>query len=353
MRFPALAAAFLVSCLWLLPARAAVPAASPAGAGSPPPTVEQLKAMLAQQQYQEVIRGVARCMALKGPAAQNLDRYELLLLRGEAYLRTRALPPAAEAFAAAQKETDDPARRSAARADEILVRKSRPQGYLPKPSPTSKPAAIPILEEADRKAAFTALLNDELTAVSPKLKAAKAATAMPPIIEVARTLGDLRALELAGSGADAQVKKIGGDIGDRAHSLIDDALKQMNQRVEECWRQGSRRRYQQNRDGTIGDQLYGMMGLTSVETNDLKSIIGTLEKVVPVSADLADVTGATNLQGDAGEAKRLLARANEVLNYDYSNAGRYTNPPRDGTGRSGGATGQTPPAPQPRPPYGR
>src|SRR4030095_12150312 len=110
----------------------------------------------------------------------------------------------------AQKETDDPARRSAARADEILVRKSRPQGYLPKPSPTSKPAAIPILAEADRKAAFTALLNDELTAVSPKLKAAKAATAMPPIIEVARTLGDLRALELAGSGADAQVKQIGG-----------------------------------------------------------------------------------------------------------------------------------------------
>jgi hypothetical protein len=352
MRFAAIAAMFIVlSGLWSVPSWAAsVAPASPGAGANPPPTVEQLKTMLAQQQYQDVIRGVARCLALKGPAAQGYDHYELLMLRGEAYLRTRALPPAAEAFAAAQKETADPARRSAARADEILVRKSKPQGYLAKPSAASRPAAIPIIEEGDRKAAFAALLNDELAAAAPKVKAAKAATALPPIIDVARTLGDLRAVELAAGGGDEQVKTIGLDLGKQAHALIDDALRQMNRRVEECWRQGSRRRYQRNRDGTIGDQLYGMMGLTSVQTNDLKDAIATLEQVAPVARDLADASGASSLQADAAEAHRLLDRAKEVLDYDYANEGRYSNPPtgRSGAGGGDGQTPSTPSTPQPR-----
>src|SRR4051812_40079846 len=159
-----------------------------------PPSVEQLKALLAQQKYQDVIRGVARNLALKGPAAQSVDRYAMLMLRGEAYLRTRAVPPAVEAFAAAEKETTDASKRDLARANQILLKKSKPQGYLPRPSPTSKPAAIPIAEEADRKAAWAALLNDELTAAAPKVKAATAGNSLNPIIDVARTLGDLHAV---------------------------------------------------------------------------------------------------------------------------------------------------------------
>jgi hypothetical protein len=247
------------------------------------------------------------------------------MLRGEAYLRTKAFPPAAEAFAAAAKETTDPAKKDAARANEILVRRSKAQGYLPKPSATSKPAAIPIVEEADRKAAWAALLNDELTLATPKVKAATAGNSLTPIIDVARALGDLRAVEVASGGTGEQVKQIGSQLGDHAHALIDDALKKTKVRVEEVWNSASRTRAQVDNNGNQIQKLYGMMGLTSVESNDLKSAMATCEKVAPVASDLAAVAGgSSDLTADAAEAQRLAARAKEVLQYDYNNEGRYT-----------------------------
>ena len=328
--------ALIVSALigmWTLRASAQ----APAPAGEAPPTVEQLKDLLKQQKYSEVLRGVAKCMALKGPAAQNYDRYDLLMLRGETYLHTHANAAAADAFAAAQNQTTDAARKDTARANEVLIRRSKPQGYLSKGSATTKPTLLPIADEADRKAAFAALLSDELSAAAPKVKTATAGNTLPPIIDVARMLSDLRAIETAGGGSGEQVKGVATKLGDHAHLLIADALKKTDTRVEECWHSGSRRRYQLNADGTRGDQLYGMIGLTSVESGDLNNAMATCEKVAPVASGLAAVAGdsaelASNLTADAKEAQRLAARAKEVLNYDYNNSGRYT--PTDGQGQT-------------------
>src|SRR5688500_16894818 len=91
------------------------------------PTVQQLEQQL-DTNPQEVLRGVARLLALKGAAAQQYDRYELFSLRGEASLRTKAMPAAAEAFAMAGKETTDPAKKATARANEILIRRSKATG---------------------------------------------------------------------------------------------------------------------------------------------------------------------------------------------------------------------------------
>jgi hypothetical protein len=66
-------------------------------------------------------------------------------------------------------------------------------------------------------------------------------------------------------------------------------------------------------------------GLTSVESGDLKNIITNSEKVVPVAKDFATVTGNAALQTDSADADKLLARAKEVLNYNY--AGVYGLPP--------------------------
>lgn len=307
-----------------------VRAAAPAAEGTP--SMEQLQALLQQGKYQEVIRGAQKALALKGPAAQGLDRYELFMLRGEAALRAKANAQAIESYVSAAKETDDPGKKSEARAMEILVKKSKAQGYQPKsttrPAAGGKPAGpIPIMEEADRKAAFEALYADELTAAAPKIKAANAATALGPIVEVARMLGDLNAIETAGTGSAEQTKKIAADLGAQSHLLIDGALKGINKRVEECWQQGSRTRESTRAGGGTGQRLYGLMGLTSVETNDLKAAIANCEKIAPVANDLATVTGGAELTADAREAERLLNRAKEVLNYDYANEGRYNRQP--------------------------
>src|SRR5438874_1549053 len=89
---------------------AAPPTLAPGGVtipvGNELPAIEQLKSQLATQP-QEVLKSASKLLALKGDAAKAYDRYELLSLRGEAALRTKANTMAVEAFAAAGKETND------------------------------------------------------------------------------------------------------------------------------------------------------------------------------------------------------------------------------------------------------
>jgi hypothetical protein len=293
------------------------------------PTVDQLKAQL-DSNPQEVLRGVSRLLALKGAAAQQYDRYELFSLRGEASLRSKAMPAAAEAFAAAAKETTDADKKAIARANEILIRKSKNTGYAPKPprpgaAPSTRPfmALIPIIKPDDRKMAIEALLNDEMTAAAPKIKAADNAQALPPIIEAAKLLGDLNALETTAYGKADQSKQIAENVGKRAHFMIDNALKTMSKRTEDCWASASRKQYTTDNYGNR-DYQPGMLGLTSNEANTLKEVIATTEKVVPVATDLATVTGSAELGTDATTAQKLHERAREVLDFDYPNSGRYT-----------------------------
>ncbi|MEO6437295.1 MAG: hypothetical protein ABIP55_16250 [Tepidisphaeraceae bacterium] len=348
------------------------------------PTIDELKQQLAAGQQVEVLRSVVKLLALKGPAARGYDRYELYMLRGEAALRNKAMPMSADAFKAAQKETTDPDKQSLARANELLVRKSKQTGYTPKSppapagapasgravsgtgsganpgatpgaAPTTPPAAaaqtasakvgvvIPITEEADRKQAFAALLNDELAVAQPKLKTAASATALPPIIEVARTLGDLRAVEMASGGAGDRTRQIGATLGQKAHTMIAAAMNGMDQQVEEIWSDASRRRVSVDRAGINRERLYGLYGMNSMQANELKGIVATSEKIIPVARDLAAVTGGAELQSDAAAAQKLYDRAKQVLTYDYANEGRDTSksqtPTRDRPRLPTGGTG--------------
>jgi hypothetical protein len=307
------------------------------------PTVDELKQKLKDGKTPEVLTSVSKLLALKGEAAKAYDRYELFSLRGEASLRNKAMLPAAEAFAAAQKETTDAQKQSVARANEILIRRSKVTGYTPKPAPrdsagpATKPAGpIPIIEEEDRKRAFEALFADEMAVVEPKLKAAAASNNLLPVIDTARALADLGAIETAGTGASTQTKEIGASLGDHAHTLIKAGLDTMRQTTEHAWAQGSRRQARLDGYGNREYQ-YGMMGLTSNETRDLKDVIATAEKIIPVATQLGDVTASSELKQDGPEAEKVRDRAKEVLAYDYNNAGAY-NP----TGIGGQVTGQGP-----------
>ena len=298
------------------------------------PSVEQLSAQL-DTSPQAVLQGVARLLAMKGPAAAQLDRYELFMLRGEAHLRNKAMPAAADAFAAAGKETTDPAKKSTARATEVLVRKSKATGYVPKPpkpgaAPATRPVApiIPIIKPDDRKQAMEALLNDEMAVAQPKLRAADNAQALPPIIEGVRVLFDLNALEKASTGQDAQTKGLSANMGKRAHMMISSALDNMSKRTEEIWRSASTPNRTINAVTNTYDTNPSMAGLMSNDTKFLKQTIVDCEKIAPVAAELGTVTGGPELAGDAAAAEKLYLRAKEVLEYDYPNAGRYSRTPQ-------------------------
>lgn len=325
-----------VATLTLL-AIASFTVAAPAPVGNALPTVAELQDQLKAGQAQEVSRSVAKLLALKGEPAKQYDRYELLMLRGEAALRTKQNSIAVQSFAEAAKEAADDTKKSMARANELLLRKSKPTGYVSRaaaqarPAPGVKPAGpMPIVEEADRKAAMNALLTDELTTIEPRLNAARNAAALPPIAEAAKALGDVRAIEIAATDASDKTKSIGADLGEKAHGLISEALRSMEARVEEVWGSASRHTYHTNQYGQkVSDA--GLFGMTSVEANDVKGVMQTCEKLMPTAADFAAVTGNAELKADSEKAQQLYARAKEVVEYDYANAQRrrptVQNPP--------------------------
>jgi hypothetical protein len=191
-------------------------------------------------------------------------------------------------------------------------------------APPKAGTPIPILDESSRKQAFAALFNDELTTAQPKLKSAAGATSLNPIIELARTLGELRAIEMEAYGSAEQTKQHGAGLGERAHKMVEHAMNGMDKEVEEIWDDASRSRVNTNLRTGSRERQYGLHGLDSTQVNALKGIISTTEKLVPVARDLGAVTGDALLQSDAQAAQKLYDRATEVLKYDYANEGRDT-----------------------------
>ena len=62
------------------------------------PTMAQVRETYDAGQYQPTLKSIAQCLALKGPAADGYDRYELLTLKGECLVRLKSLAYAADAF---------------------------------------------------------------------------------------------------------------------------------------------------------------------------------------------------------------------------------------------------------------
>ena len=85
--------------------------AQPAGSaprGAPLPTTQQIQQMLDSKQYPEVLKESQRILTLKGAAAKDVDKFDVLMLRGEAQLQLKQQGPAVESYTKAIKETSDP-----------------------------------------------------------------------------------------------------------------------------------------------------------------------------------------------------------------------------------------------------
>src|SRR5262249_38076561 len=78
-----------------------------AGGGDSLPTMDELKGLMDQQQWQQLLQRSSRVVSLRGQAAQNYDRYDLLMMRGEAQLQMKNSPQAIASFKDAIDESKD------------------------------------------------------------------------------------------------------------------------------------------------------------------------------------------------------------------------------------------------------
>src|SRR3954469_5071181 len=110
------------------------------------PSSAELHQLFDNANYAQFLKELPVALSAKDQSAY--DRYELLTLKGEALLKTKADVAAADAFRDAAKaaKSDDAA--SLARATELLVRRSHQELYTPKQhakSQTASTAAIDIV----------------------------------------------------------------------------------------------------------------------------------------------------------------------------------------------------------------
>ena len=264
-----------------------------------------------QGNYTEALAQLRLALAQKEQPGD--DRFDLLQLKGETLLRTKSDTGAADAFGAAAKIANSDEQGSPARAMEYLLRRTHDEMYTPKSQihsgATTQPA-ISVIEKESRKQAFAALLTDELAAKSHQIDSAKKATTLPPILEIAPTVGSLQDVERAATGSTEKTGDMAKDVGDRARELITTAINKMTTELN-----GLGRKAVPNSGHVKGTGNNERHPLTPAEIQEVSTISSTCDQIVAACTQLGKSmgTGGGDFAAPSKSAEDLKKRADETL----------------------------------------
>jgi len=313
-----------------VPARAQeTPSTGPA----PLPTAAEVRKEVDGAQYRDALKNILRILDLKGQPAAVYDRTEMLLLRGECQLQIRQIQAAQEALDAAVKEArgvngvpPNPENAGKALALSALITKSPSMMYTPKTrTGPLAPKPINILDRTARPAAYKALFVDALADVETKVRALQLVQTMPPILDAAKSVAALRALEKAGTGDDAQSKVLAGDLTNHAAALLASSMGGMTSAADAIGA-GANLVYTlpiQRVDMVTGaryiDQAPRRRGLVNDDGARLKSIQQTTAQIITACQDLDLLLDARDtFKSLAADANTLTQKAGKILSDDYS-----------------------------------
>jgi hypothetical protein len=295
-------------------------------AGEGAPSADEIKKLMDAGSYREALQKLSRALAVKGDGAKLYDRHELLRMKAEAHLNLKDAAASSGAFAAAAKEAKDDTARAEDKASELVVKRSKNLQFTPKPGKKGEKAdPIDISTPEKRKAAYAALLEEEKAEAEPALKAAKGSKTLPPIIEALKKLGDVRMLELAATGADAEASKSSEELAGQAHKLMDGEVQDKADLVKDIETSANDvqpvRTPMQNVGGrAVAFSSYKKRGLMTRDVQDLRGVIAEMKKLVPAARELAQALGEQGKQftkvADDGEA--VGNQAQKVLTTDYN-----------------------------------
>ena len=295
---------------------AAVPASQP--------SADEVQGLIDAKQYPAAVKTAAKLLALRGPAAANLNRFDLTLLKGYAQAGMKANSTAVMTFKSAEKETKDPNQIALAQWTAELFRTAGSSTYTPKAIAIGTPKRGPfdLLNADQRKDAFGALLDDNLAVLEPKLKTATIAQNLTQIWPVLQQVVDLDSLDVIANGSDDKTTTLASSLLDHARNLLSNALK-------EDWARVSDIDTHANQTTTVPTQMYvnnelitqtvtKKNGLTDSNTTELKNIISVCQKIHDaaeafMSMAKTDKDWSTILS----DADRVSGRASDVLSADY------------------------------------
>lgn len=247
------------------------PAAPP-----PPATLADAQAAYAAGQYRPCLQKIAG--ALSGPEgkAGSPTRYDLLMLRGECMLQLNERRLAGDAFTAAAnvaKSKEDRQKMADAMAMSLLIKASKPNGYVPASDPSNP---IDIVNAESRKRAFASFFNDTLVAARPKLDQAASADSIKPIQDQLPKLRELYVLEVAATGDAAQTLPLARSLGQHARDLLTAEFQRLSARMDELAASAASPVILEGRGAT--SDVLTPRGLTSPERDELKQIADALNQ---------------------------------------------------------------------------
>lgn len=327
------AAMIVVAMSW--PAFGAGPAAAGGGGAGPAPAPVAAPAVPSQTglpslqdvrkefdagSYRDVLRDLTRLRDSREWSSGLVDHYDLLMLRGQTFLRLKMPGPAQQAFAGAAKETRDKKKSAAAETLALLVKRSIALKYTPKPAnKDDKPSAIDIVNPAGRKEALAALLKDEMKAAHAKLEAASQADSLVPILKAAPILAQLRKTELGVTGETAWTKDFAAGLAKHSHELMANALYVMHSRIDAI-RVSARTMLPMYAAGRAGANFQGPpngfreRGLDPNQLKELRNDIAACSKIPLAAKDLSESFGADNAdyKDVVTQAKNLSKWAQQI-----------------------------------------
>lgn len=317
------------------------------------PTIQELQANLDAGKYQDVLRQVQQLLSSRTLPAGQYDKARLLELRGEAQLQLKQTAPAAQSFADAAEATDDEKAQGQDKAMAQLLKRSPGGNYTPKfpvdgstPRSGTRQAPISVLDAATRKEAFKAMFNDELKPLTPKLEAASRGNNLPQLLTSMKQVGDLRALEVAGTDKDTQTAALLDTLGTKASDMMTSAMDTMSQTVKEISAKANKTSTDMVTGPTgIQQQISTRAGINSNEAKELQDIVATVQQIVDVCKALPEMTGrgaSSPLKPVGTKAEQLLVQAQQVLDADYgTGTANVSNPVTSGRRNNTGVRGNT------------
>jgi hypothetical protein len=316
-----------------LPAGAATrPATQPAtrpvavkpGGPEPLPTMDELKEMLEQAKYQDLLRQLPRVTMLRGKAAEPYNKYDLWMLKFETHMRLKQQQAAISDLNEAQKMTDDPKRINYCKSVALLIKQSKNFMYQPSPQKKEKPSPIEIIDPEKRKLALKAMLDDEMAVIVPKVEKALDGTSLSNIADALKTLQGVDVLE---SGADAgdDASKMVADLRARGNAIFAKTVIRLTARTDEISRTANELYRQEVTVPGVGGTFtteYRMKkrGLDAAAWRELNDIMKTTDQLIPNIKGLAEATGGKmkDVEDLINAADDLRHKADKTLKANYN-----------------------------------
>jgi len=213
------------------PATATAPGGVASASGGLP-TAADLAKQVDDGQYRDALKSLQRVLDLKGSAAAPYNRSEVLMLRAECQLQIREMQGALSTLDAVAKEArgnkdqaPNPDMLGKALALTTLVNKSSNLLYTPKThTGPLAPKPINILDRTVRPDAFKALFDDLLPDAKAKVHAMQTTTTLQPILDTAKMVTALRAIERVANGAEDESKALADQLTTRATILLGNSV---------------------------------------------------------------------------------------------------------------------------------